>query len=344
METLRFTIPEIFSLFGVAQCVYIMVYMTFRSGRLSRGTLPLIYFFVLALAFFLDAASRHIGEISSLYDHARWALWFFGPPLSVLLIIQIAQISKTPAWKHYWVLSLIPLAYGVSHKLASPENLPDILIAAGLIAGGISLLAIWFNRPLWKNLSSQKQAKDRYWLILALIVANCAFLATMLTDISLSEFSHAPLIRTILGIGFVYLINTSLFRIYPQAVELIDRRNANRLSEGEYAVAKTIQHLLQMDKVYQEQSYSRADLAKECGVSEATISRVINTHFQKSFPQLMNEHKVEDAKQLLRETGAPIKHIAEDVGFNALASFNRVFKEITGDSPSQFRKKTNTSS
>jgi AraC-like DNA-binding protein len=90
--------------------------------------------------------------------------------------------------------------------------------------------------------------------------------------------------------------------------------------------------------VYQEPTYSRTDLARECDTSETIISRVINAHFGKSFPQLINEYRVEDAKQLLIQTSAPVKVIAGDVGFNSLASFNRVFKDTTGESPSKFRK------
>jgi AraC-like DNA-binding protein len=40
------------------------------------------------------------------------------------------------------------------------------------------------------------------------------------------------------------------------------------------------------------------------------------------------------------ETDMPIKAIAEDVGFNSIASFNRVFRDILGQSPGQFRGDT----
>ncbi len=33
----------------------------------------------------------------------------------------------------------------------------------------------------------------------------------------------------------------------------------------------------------------------------------------------------------------PVTQIAFDVGFNSLASFNRVFKETTGQSPTEYR-------
>ena len=59
---------------------------------------------------------------------------------------------------------------------------------------------------------------------------------------------------------------------------------------------------------------------------------------RKSFPQLLNEKRVETAKTLLLDTDASIKIVAQEVGFNSLPSFNRVFKEVEGQSPSSYRK------
>lgn len=340
MDQLRFTIPEILSLIGVTQCVYLVVYMGLRAGRILRAGLPLLYFLVLGLAFFLDLGQAHIGQEFQNYAVWQWFAWFFGPPLSVLLIIQIAQINRLPALRHYWVLLLPPVAFFVTKSLTSDvQELQEGLIISGLISGALSLLAIWFNRGLFDSIHSERVGKDRYWLILALVLLNISFLSTMLLGLNEQvEAQNIVIIRTVVGLGFVYLVGTSLFRIYPQSV-LVERRTDERLSEPEYALARKIERLMTLEQVYQEASYSRTDLARECDTSETIISRVINAHFGKSFPQLMNEYRIEDAKRLLIETKAPVKVIASDVGFNSLASFNRVFKDMIGESPSQFRKK-----
>jgi AraC-like DNA-binding protein len=156
------------------------------------------------------------------------------------------------------------------------------------------------------------------------------------------------LVRTVLGLGFVYIVGTSLFRIYPQAVQ-VEMKSVQQqgvtsapLSLQERDLALKIEKLMTMDKVYQESTYSRTDLARECNTSETVISRVINEHFGKSLPQLLNEHRIADAKRLLTDTDAPVRVVAEQVGFNSLPSFNRVFKEMTGVAPSQFRKAPKT--
>lgn len=103
-------------------------------------------------------------------------------------------------------------------------------------------------------------------------------------------------------------------------------------------LADKIAKLLELEKIYHEATYSRSDLAQELGVSEATVTRIIGQFFNKSFPQLLNERRIDDAKRLLLETEANIKTVAEEVGFNSLPSFNRVFKELAGISPSSTEK------
>jgi len=348
MDQLRFSIPEIISLFGAAQCIYIIVYMAFRSGRISRAGLPLAYFLVLACAFLTDFATRYLGQFTY-YDYLPWIFWFLGPPLSVLLVIQVAQITKLPALRYYLVLLLLPAAFAIAHFLTATKDaacagfllcdeMRDWLLVTGISAGAVSLLTIWLVRGLFDSISQQKTGKERYWLILALIFANIFFLTAMLFGLNDKIADHnIVLLRNVLGLGFVYLVSTSLFRIYPQAVS-ISPAKADDLSEDEKTIAGKIESLLTLEKVYQEPTYSRTDLARECETSETVISKVINVHFNKSFPQLINEYRVQDAKQLLAETKANIKIVAEEVGFNSLPSFNRVFKEIEGVTPSAYRK------
>ena len=136
-------------------------------------------------------------------------------------------------------------------------------------------------------------------------------------------------------------MSTSLLRIYPVALFLpYQGKQEQELSDEDKTLASRIEALLELDKIYHEPTYSRSDLARELGVSEGVVSRIINTHFCKSFPQLLNEHRIEDSKRLLLETKASIRIVSQEVGFNSVPSFNRVFKDVVGQSPSSYRKNT----
>ena len=354
MEKISFSLPEILALLGMVQCTYLIVHVSLRSRQVSHAALPLLYFFVLGLAFMSDFAQGRLLLDEHKYFYVQWFLWFSGAPLSVLLVLQLADMNKTPALRDYWVLLLLPLSFTLSLLATNAtfdceitsrcEALVDMLKVTGLMAGTISLLVIFSKKDLLKQLPRQKFGKERYWLIFFLIILNACFLFVVLMSLSghVSE-SEGVLLRNILGIGFVYIVSTTLLRIIPRGQKsAIARSNViETLSADEKGVATKIDSLMSLEKVYQEPTYSRADMAKECDTSETIISRVINLYFQQSFPQLLNEHRVKDAQQLLEETDANMQVIYKEVGFNSLPSFNRVFKDVAGVSPSEYRKKAN---
>jgi len=351
LTVLNLGLLDLLMLMGFAQCCYIIVYLLFRSGRISRGGLPLIYFLNLALLFAVLFAQSQLSKDFVNLELIKYILLSLQPPLCLLLIIQVAQIYKTPAWYHYWVLLLVPASLMMSYAVisnyydescANPWRCDAMIYWLGftnLIAATISLVSVWFNRSVIEGLIAEKNHQERYWLILSLIMMNVAYIAITLFSYGLdSQPQHMDVMTLLFALAIVYLAGTSLFRIYPQAVRIAEfKKPKPQLSIAETAIAETVEDLVYMQKVYQEPTYSRSDLAKECEATEAQVSKVINVHFGQSFPQLMNYHRVEDAKRLLSQTDVAMNVIADEVGFNSLATFNRVFKELVGQSPSQFR-------
>jgi AraC-like DNA-binding protein len=184
--------------------------------------------------------------------------------------------------------------------------------------------------------------EHRYWLSLTIIILNLFLLVFMsLWGLTWGGPPEALMVRTIVGIALIYLAGTSLFRIYPLTVPVKPQAaKAVILKEAEQAVENRLKSLIELEKVYHEPSYSRTDLARELSTSESAVSKIISHAYGRTFPQLINEHRVEDAKRLLAETDAPIKIIAEEVGFNSLASFNRVFRDLAGQNPTDYRHST----
>lgn len=349
MSELSFSLLQVLSLIGLVQCVFILVHIGADRKNWRYASVPFIYFFVLAMAFFLDFAREEIASLFHAYEVVQWLFWFYGPPLSVLLIIRLVYPQK--ALKNALFLTLLlPLIVGAAvARLYKSEwgcdsgqecrLFFDGLFLLGVIAGALSLLAIWLNRRMIQEMHTHKFGRERYWIVLSIIAANIGFLYVMMSSLE-QGFNSAPIIitRSIIGLGFVYLITTSLFRVYPQTRKIKEVSGEITLSSNEIKIAQKIDNLLRLEKVYQEPSYNRSDLARELDISEGVLSRIINNYYKKSLPQLMNIYRLEDAKRLLKQTGAPVKVIAEEVGFNSLASFNRVFKEEVGMSPTLYRQ------
>lgn len=93
---------------------------------------------------------------------------------------------------------------------------------------------------------------------------------------------------------------------------------------------------------YRNPKYKLKDLSDATGVPSSEISYLLNNYLKISFSDFVNEYRIEDVKKLLLEDDAnyyilPI--LAERCGFNSKSSFYRVFKEKTGLTPMQYRKK-----
>ena len=95
-------------------------------------------------------------------------------------------------------------------------------------------------------------------------------------------------------------------------------------------------------KAYMEENYrnefSLEDIAKHIGFSVTYFSQLFKTHMGQPFVQYRNEMRVNKAKELLINTNESITNIALDTGFSDSTYFIRVFKEITGMTPSEFKK------
>lgn len=84
------------------------------------------------------------------------------------------------------------------------------------------------------------------------------------------------------------------------------------------------------------------DLAAEVGVPEHRLRPLINDQLGfRNFAAFVNARRVEAAKAMLADATqahTSIAAIAFDLGFGSLGPFNRAFKEVTGVTPTQWRR------
>jgi AraC-like DNA-binding protein len=78
-------------------------------------------------------------------------------------------------------------------------------------------------------------------------------------------------------------------------------------------------------------------VARELAVSPKRLSRVLNQEAGMSFRQLLRNIRVEEAKRMLSSGEYSIKQIAAHVGFSDGHYFSRSFKEVSGQSATEFR-------
>lgn len=100
--------------------------------------------------------------------------------------------------------------------------------------------------------------------------------------------------------------------------------------------------VLEERQLYLDPLLSLEKFASEAGLPRHKCTKLIQEEHNKSFYQLIAEYRIKHSMQLLEQDilqELTIEGIAESCGFNSKASFNRYFKEISGCTPSAYRKK-----
>ena len=106
-----------------------------------------------------------------------------------------------------------------------------------------------------------------------------------------------------------------------------------RQLSGEDAFHRALEHL---NKNYMD-DMTLDTLAAYAGFSRYTLSRMFRQHTGLPFTQYLSQRRVEMAMELLSTTRMPVTQVALQCGFNSIATFNRVFRDVKGCTPTQYR-------
>ena len=96
-------------------------------------------------------------------------------------------------------------------------------------------------------------------------------------------------------------------------------------------------------KKYVDQHYTDkilvADIAEHFHMDLNYISRLFRKKYEKSLKDYLTERRMEKAVYLLDNTGLKIYEVAEASGYSDYFYFTRVFRKITGLTPTEWRER-----
>ena len=85
-------------------------------------------------------------------------------------------------------------------------------------------------------------------------------------------------------------------------------------------------------------SITLSDISANAGINHTTLTALMKEELGCTAIEYLMQYRITIAKKQLAFTAVPIKDIANMVGFKTVQHFNRIFKEITGTTPAEFRK------
>jgi len=171
----------------------------------------------------------------------------------------------------------------------------------------------------------------------------------MLTKVENDNYSYGSVI---LIASFIYFIAYNLILNPDRIFSTINQSSPIQPDENKYQsstleekeienIGMNLSSVMEKEKPFLNEELRLPDLADIIDVSPHQLSQVINQSFNQNFYNFINQHRVQEVQKRLSDPKydhVTILGIALDTGFNSNASFYRVFKQHTGQTPSQYLK------
>jgi AraC-like DNA-binding protein len=105
--------------------------------------------------------------------------------------------------------------------------------------------------------------------------------------------------------------------------------------------SKRLLDFMERERPYLDAELTIQDLSAKINISKHHLTEILNNRMGKNFFTFINEYRIEEVKRKLSDPAfdhLTILGIAYDCGFNSKSSFNTLFKQYTGQTPSDFKK------
>lgn len=111
----------------------------------------------------------------------------------------------------------------------------------------------------------------------------------------------------------------------------------NQVNNGKSSLVKKAVAYIQ--KNYALPDLSLKQVARAVYSSPAYLSRLFKREMNCTLTEFINKVRVEQAKVALSDPSKSVAEVAHEVGYRDRSYFSRIFREVTGMSPNEYRKK-----
>ncbi len=298
--------------------LYLSALTEARPGWLGKWLIltPSFLFFIIVAIIFLLMTEQETGKY---LDYVQNQIDKNG--LSGLALLQVSVIRLS---RLVYIIQIIPVViFGVKkisryqrdlenfysstkdRSLWWARNMLYVLIFTSLVSASLTLIGRdVFDRALWM-----------------LLIPSCLFSVLLYV------------------VGYVGYHQRFTAKDFAEEISLTDHI-AVRPAEVEPNLREKLIRMMEKEQLYTREDLRISDLALLLGTNRTYLSNIVNQEMGLSFSDFINSYRVNHAKQLLMDPASQnlsIKGIGESSGFSNDASFFRVFKKETGQSPAAWR-------
>ncbi|MTB53210.1 AraC family transcriptional regulator [Lewinella sp. W8] len=299
-----------------ANYYFLPIFYSFSFG-------PLLYFYVRNL---VNADFRFRGH----------QLWHFLPVVLQASLYGFLTLQSYAFRRWFWMEVHLPFTYGL-------EFYGTLL---SLTVYGLAAIGLLRRYQHWLRENYSEYSRIRLqWLrtVLVLILLLCLLwtgdvLFSQLYWTEQWESIHSAalsLIMLVLGIGGIRQDSLGEVRYEPPP----KRESAPEIDPQ---LLERIVHRMEREEDFREPDLSLRKFAVLLDTPPRKVSQHINHGLKQSFVDFVNTYRVAAVKERIRQGALEdwtLLAIALEAGFNSKATFNRVFRQLAGESPGEFAKK-----
>lgn len=297
----------------------------------------------------------------------HWLVFSLGSELPPAMQVTLGLTVLIMPWT-FWIFALYVFEDGFR---------PGAFHIAVLIAKAALAFVSYRGRPGYKLLSAGMNTDDLLRLLPNVVFSFALIFHVMLiawrgreTDLIEMRIDLRRVFALLMGVLIVWFMVSFLVLLplgFGQPVQIIDAlllgllalafiSNGLQLRPGLFPELEATEQIalplpadreletavlraFEGDHVYRSESFTIGQLARHVNAQEYRVRRVINRQMGfRNFNDLLNRYRVQEACELLAQGTMPIIRIATEVGYPSPAPFNRAFRQITGMTPTQYRK------
>lgn len=202
-----------------------------------------------------------------------------------------------------------------------------------------------YNQVLFANFSNLKNLSAswlvnflRLWMLFFLLPVLIYFFNYLYPIIDM-QFSGYVLFSLLLLFSLIFNLNIVNQNYLPPALYPKSPEKVQALPEKELNnQLQKLESVLREEKYYQDENLSLQKLSAYLDMKPVELTELIKNSEFKNFYDLINSYRIEAIKAELLASREQIMIIAYNQGFNSKSAFNRIFKENTGQTPSEYRR------
>lgn len=192
-----------------------------------------------------------------------------------------------------------------------------------------------------------------YALILVLMLTGTLYYGTLLHDEGLWDSDYVAsfwLTIVIYTYAFIAIKHPGTLSDTPSLAPVQPKELASNTTPLRYQTSpidegkrqhylRVLLNHMETAQPYLNADFSRDDLAQALSISPHNVSQVINEALAVNFYEFVNRYRVEEVKRKLdagEQIDKTLLALAFEAGFKSKSSFNRVFKQHTGMTPTQY--------